>query len=547
MPRPLARRTLALLASLVPLALATAPVGCGARSSLHVDERGPRLIDDLPDAGPDPVPDCLVDADCAPDPPDLCQPLACQEGKCVVRLTVTCDDGDPCTADACQPATGTCLFTPLSFDLDNDGFKGPRAGTKAGDPGSCGDDCDDTSPLAHPGAKELCDGVDNDCNGVIDDSAKYLPVDAAPVQISDPAIEDAYASGMAYADIPKSYLATYTGEVGDDSSIFARTVGPTGQPGPVGPKLNGSTGDASGGPIVWTGDRYGMVWSDRRTGDYEVFANTFGPDGKKLGPDRQLSNADGFSVSPSLAWNGTRFLSVWQDDRSGVFVVFARAFGLDGQPVGDEEIALAAGDDSGFASEAPAVAATSLGFGVVYRYGTTSQSQIRFVPVDAQLQPKQEVVLIDGANYIEPSIVANGASQFVITWGQKLPFKVFAAVVDFNGQIIVKPTELDASSTDPVRGAIPVALGDRLLVAYSRQFDDGYDLFTRTFDLSMAPLSPPQRLTQRPGDDFAQSLVFGPSGDVGVLFNGKRAIGGTSLHNAAYFTRLQCDASAATP
>lgn len=42
------------------------------------------------------------------------------------------------------------------MDLDGDGY------------GACVDDCDDMDPAVHPGASEVCNGTDDDCDGVID-------------------------------------------------------------------------------------------------------------------------------------------------------------------------------------------------------------------------------------------------------------------------------------------------------------------------------------------------------------------------------------------
>lgn len=44
-----------------------------------------------------------------------------------------------------------------SFDEDGDGFT------------SCNGDCDDTDPFIAPGMPDVCDGVDNDCSGAIDE------------------------------------------------------------------------------------------------------------------------------------------------------------------------------------------------------------------------------------------------------------------------------------------------------------------------------------------------------------------------------------------
>jgi Putative metal-binding motif len=46
-------------------------------------------------------------------------------------------------------------------DLDNDGFAAKGCGKE---------DCDDADDTINPNAKDLCDGIDNNCNGMIDDS-----------------------------------------------------------------------------------------------------------------------------------------------------------------------------------------------------------------------------------------------------------------------------------------------------------------------------------------------------------------------------------------
>ena len=48
--------------------------------------------------------------------------------------------------------------------------------------GGCGTerDCNDADPFIYPGTAELCDGYDNDCNGVIDDNCAVVGVHDEP-------------------------------------------------------------------------------------------------------------------------------------------------------------------------------------------------------------------------------------------------------------------------------------------------------------------------------------------------------------------------------
>ncbi len=69
-----------------------------------------------------------------------------------------CDDGDPAVnplaSEVCDGLDNDCDGNvDEGYDLDGDGYT------------SCGDDCDDGDPAA----AEICDGIDNDCDGTVDD------------------------------------------------------------------------------------------------------------------------------------------------------------------------------------------------------------------------------------------------------------------------------------------------------------------------------------------------------------------------------------------
>ena len=68
------------------------------------------------------------------------------------------EDGGPAPFRQCLPHSGKC---PGCIDRDGDGY-GIGAGCR-------GPDCNDHDPNIHPGAPELCDGIDNNCDGRIDE------------------------------------------------------------------------------------------------------------------------------------------------------------------------------------------------------------------------------------------------------------------------------------------------------------------------------------------------------------------------------------------
>lgn len=89
-----------------------------------------------------------------------------------------CDDGKlevhPGAEERCDGLENDCSGAcDLPFDADQDGYT--TCGSLILEDGTCEPpaealvDCDDHEPWVHPFKDEICDGLDNDCNGVCDD------------------------------------------------------------------------------------------------------------------------------------------------------------------------------------------------------------------------------------------------------------------------------------------------------------------------------------------------------------------------------------------
>ena len=538
------------------VASVTAMGACGARTGLYI---------------PPPAPECFVDDDCTGSG-DLCSPVVCvlfsdmdggapgadagdggidaggadagdggvlQGGVCKKIQPVNCDDNDPCTDEECDSYSGQCVYRLTSFDIDGDGYRGPRIGAIPGEPGSCGDDCDDTSELAHPGGIEVCDGVDNDCNGIVDDNAAFVPTGQQAVRISGP-IAPASPGGLAWSGT--SYASTYTG-TSDGFAVFRTMIDPLG--GPIAPgeePITIKSADASGGPIVWIGDRYGFAWQDRRDGDYEVYFTVLDQTGAKVFPDTRLTSAFDFSVNVALTWTGAEFVTVWQDKRDGFFNLYGQRISVDSQPIGGN-VPMTTSDGS-LENEGPSIAAGFAGIGVAWTVAKAKSHFIQFQTFNTDLSPlSTEISLTDGStDAVYPTVVWN-EDRYVIAWYDKSadPKAIYAAAVTEDGALLIPATPI----TDPgsFRSRYPFLrpLGDRLLLVYSddRDQNDGYELYSRMISSDLTPVTPESRLTFDTMDSVNPIATFGPEGDVGILFRDDRDGG----EHHIFFMNLGCVAT----
>ncbi|MEO8902493.1 MAG: MopE-related protein [Polyangiaceae bacterium] len=502
---------------------------CGARTAILTSDASTDGGLDAPV-----VVACSTDPDCATG--DACAGAQCREGTCVPLPVTVCNDNNECTTDTCDSDNGKCTFTPLTMDLDGDGHNSPRPGFAPGAPGSCGDDCDDRSAAAHPGGVEVCDGVDNDCNGQIDEGATYGGVTPA-LRVSSQAFDRASGSGLAFDG--KNYGAIYTGHIATSTSYF-QGLARNGASVVAETRLSDINAETYAGSVLHNGSFFERSWEDaRQDQNYEVYFNRFDSNGKKLGPDLRVTNAANFSLNSSLAWNGTETLLVWDDRRFEQQAPDTRIFGqrvaFDGSLVGGN-IQLT---NEGTQAEHPGIALGQQRVGVVF----TSQQAATvvhalFLSTAPDFTNPSQLVDLGGTGVQSTNLVSLG-DRFLVAWDQNTSVagygpSIFGAIVDQNGNVLHAAQPLTSGATI-ARSFSLLSLGNRALLVWADNHDGNFEIYAETLGPNLEVLTPRVRLSFTPSDTFFPSASFGPNGDVGVLYQDWQ-----TKFSQVYFVSMSC-------
>jgi hypothetical protein len=422
---------------------------------------------------------------------------------------VTCDDGNVCTADICEPATGNCTYPSRVSDNDGDGYLGALPGTQPGTPGSCGDDCNDNNANVHPGAPEICDGIDNNCDGNIDEGInQYSPI-GTPTRISDGSFVMGGASGLAFNG--NIFGVTWTGEQSDQRyQGYFSSYNRYGTVQSTTTNTSQTSNDSFGGPLVWNGSAFATAWEVRAEKGYDIFFNQLDVNGKKLGPDVRISAGAGFSIQPTLLWDGINYWVAWSDDNaSDLFRIFGRKVAPDGSFVGDGQ----ALTDLTADARSPILLRSPTTFLLVYLSATNQR--LSAVSLANDMTPNSAAVYLSdsGADNYTADWVGD---RFVVAWSierETVGSAIWAATMDTAGNI-TQAAQPITSGANFSRSPNIASLGDRFALAWAddRVSYGHYGIRLGTFAADFTPLSSVTTLVESQFDCIEPGLAAGGSG-----------------------------------
>jgi hypothetical protein len=168
--------------------------------------------------------------------------------------------------------------------------------------------------------------------------------------------------------------------------------------------------------VAYDGVTNMVVWSDGRSGTYQIYAarlQTTGgvPDNRGI----RIGNGSGIQTEPSIAYNGTDYLVVWQDARNGNNDIFGARVTPAGAVLGEFAISTAAGEQT-----KPTIAANGATWLVTWEDAQTGAGEVRAARVDSggSVLDAGGIVVATGATSIRVPAVACDGTQCLVAWNQ---------------------------------------------------------------------------------------------------------------------------------
>lgn len=248
-----------------------------------------------------------------------------------------------------------------------------------------------------------------------------------------------------------NFLEVWADPSAGGSDIYGTLLGPDGSPqGASRIPISTAAGAQDSPEVAWDGTSYLVVWVDGRSGASDIYGARVSPQGEVLDPGGiPISTAIQDQFGPKVAWGGSSYLVVWLDARSGL-AVFASRVSESGEVMDASGIRISRASDG---QGPPALAcdgATCLVIWVDYSAATSHDVFGARVSDAGEILDVPPITVSSAANGQSAPEVAWNGEEYVAVWED---FRLGSSFDVFGARISASGATLDPSgiaiSTEP--------------------------------------------------------------------------------------------------
>lgn len=298
---------------------------------------------------------------------------------------------------------------------------------------------------------------------------------------------------------------------------------------PGGISISAASGAQIAPSVGFDGTNYLAVWQETRGGTYDIYGARISPSGVVLDTAGfVISAATGDQGSPSIAFDGTNDLVVWVDTRRSSNDIYGARVSPGGIILDPNGIAICT---NAYAKQAPSSAFDGTNYLVVWEeYWTdwprgTTYSSVHGARVNrggVVLDTSRLNISSDAIGHATPSASFDGSNFFVV-WsadhGGSSSYDIYGARVNGNG--VVLDTNGLAISTSPNAQGLPTVAYDGAynLVVWQDYRNGSRDIYGAKVDTGGAVVDS-FAVSLQLGDQLNPTIAHGPGDQVLVAYSG---------------------------
>ena len=444
----------------------------------------------------------------------------CVDGECMPGEDLDCNDSDPCTSNECVEDEGGCVNKPI--DEDEDGYIAEKVGETACE----GTDCDDSQPDVYPGALEPCDGIDNNCNGEIDENLYRL---------SDPSLMSesfAFANTAVIVFSGSEYGAAWYDQRDDNWEIYFTLISADGSKLTSDLRITNEPDGSYRPAIAFSGSRYGLAWHDTRDSLKAVYFAHVSPEGEKQGDDMRITDVEDEALNASIVFSGSEYGVAWQQQRDGVNrqIYFAR-LSSDGEKQ-EDDVSIADTEDG---ASNPSITFSASEYAVVWTDARHGNDEIYLSSISRDGEKLYELRLTHNSGASGMPCIEFSGSEYAVAWqdnpggGSEIHF----ARISLDGEVVRSDVAVADDPEDAQSPSLVFTGSEYGLVWHDDRYGNE-EIFFRRLSPEGIKLSSEMRLTETSDKSWNPSIAYSGS-EYGVIWSENM-----SGFVRVFFSRIGC-------